>query len=50
MVWAGFPVSGAILSDHIKSLDWKTRKAEFKGRVPKTVLAAVLERVAALLT
>lgn len=46
----GFSVSGAVLSDHIKSLDWKTRKAEFKGRVSKAVLEAVLERVATLLT
>lgn len=45
----GLPVSGAILSDHIKSLDWKTRKAELKGRVPKAVIEAVLERVAALI-
>ena len=46
----GLPVSGAVLSDHIKSLDWKSRKAEFKGRVPKSVLDAVLERVGTLIS
>ena len=29
------PVSGVILADHLKSLDWRVRRAEPAGRLPK---------------
>ncbi len=45
----GLPVSGAVLSDHIKNLDWLSRKARFKCRVPKAVLNEVLEKISILL-
>ncbi len=45
----GLPVTGAILADHLKSLDWRVRLAEPTGRLPKDVLRDVLDRLAALL-
>ena len=42
-------VSGAILSDQIKSLDWRVRKAKRIAAVPKDVLEEVLAKIHALL-
>jgi mRNA interferase MazF len=43
---AGLPVSGVILADQIKSLDWKERKAQFAarstGEIVEEVLALIL--------
>ena len=45
----GLAISGVVLSDHLKSLDWKQRKAEFAARVPAEVISEVLARLAPLL-
>jgi len=45
----GLKVSGAILSDQVKSLDWKVRKAELLCRVPATVTQDVLSKLKTLL-
>jgi mRNA interferase MazF len=45
----GLPVGGAILSDHLKSLDWRERRAERIVRLPDDVVAAVIARIEALL-
>src|SRR5687768_5006306 len=37
------PVSGCVLSDAVKSLDWKVRQAQFCCRVPPAFLRDVLE-------
>ena len=42
-------VSGAILSDQIKNLDWRARKARRKGRVTDGELAETLGKIRALL-
>jgi mRNA interferase MazF len=42
-------VSGAILADHIKSVDWSARHATMITRAEDRVVAAVLRRVRALL-
>ena len=42
-------VSGAILSDQIKNLDWRARKARHKGRVSDDELTETLARIKALL-
>jgi mRNA interferase MazF len=42
-------VSGVALADQIKSFDWKVRKAEKKGHVPKKVLAEVIAKANTLL-
>jgi len=45
----GLAISGVVLSDHLKSLDWTQRKAEFVARVPSEVISEVLARLAPLL-
>lgn len=39
----------AILSDQIKSLDWRARKASYKGKIPATALAETQAKIKALL-
>lgn len=46
---AGLPVNGAILSDQVKSLDWKARKAEKACSLPEESIKKVLQRVKALI-
>lgn len=45
----GFKASGAVLSDQIKSLDWRARKAKRFVRAPKEVLEEVLAKILAIL-
>ena len=47
---AGFRVSGVILTDHLKSVDWRARKAEPIGQLPQETLHQVLRKAALLLT
>ena len=42
-------IDGVILADHLKSLDWRERRAEFAGTLPASTLADVRDRVRALL-
>jgi mRNA interferase MazF len=42
--------SGVVLSDQVKCLDWRARKAVFVEKVPDSVLAEVLARIATLLS
>ena len=46
----GLKVSGAVLSDQAKSLDWKARKAELICKLPDTVVNDVLRKLTTLLT
>lgn len=46
---AGLPLQGVALSDHVRSLDWRVRQAEFICSVPDSLLDDVLAKVAALL-
>lgn len=41
--------ASVILSDQVKSLDWRVRKARHKGSAPAAVLAEVRAKVKALL-
>jgi mRNA interferase MazF len=45
----GLPISGVVLSDHLKSLDWTQRRAEFVARAPVEVISELLARLAPLL-
>lgn len=45
----GMGVSGVVLSDQIKSLDWRRRKAARICAAPQSVLAQVLARLQTLL-
>jgi mRNA interferase MazF len=46
---AGLAVAGVVLSDHIKSTDWESRKAECAGSAPSDVLAEVRAKLRPLL-
>ena len=45
----GLPVSGMILADQLKSLDWSERRAEFIANAGRDLLEDVLGRLAPLL-
>jgi mRNA interferase MazF len=45
---SGLPVTGVVLADHVKSVDWQARRAEFIGTVPAGVLNEVTARVGPL--
>lgn len=45
----GQKVSGAVLSDHLKSLDWKARRARFLCRMPGVITEDVLKKLNTLL-
>lgn len=42
-------VTGVILSDQVKSLDWRIRQAEFKESLPPEVIEEVLVKLGTLL-
>ena len=46
---AGLEVSGVILSDQVRSLDWKVRRAEFLCEVPAATVFDVLAKLDTLL-
>ena len=45
----GLKVTGVILSDQVKSLDWKARQAELISRLPGEVVLEVLLKLNTLL-
>lgn len=46
---AGLPVTGVVLSDQVKSLDWRVRQAERICPLPQASLGEVLQKLGALL-
>jgi mRNA interferase MazF len=46
----GMPVAGAILSDQVKSLDWRARNAEFICTLPDETTSEVLQKLSTLLS
>jgi mRNA interferase MazF len=46
---AGLPVSGVVLSDQIKSLDWRGRRAEQICTLPKSTVTEILQNLGTLL-
>jgi mRNA interferase MazF len=45
----GLEISGAILSDQVKSLDWKARKAEFGCKLPPATFNEVVQKLSTLI-
>ena len=45
----GLSVTGAVLADQVKSLDWRVRRADLIGRLPAAVIDDVLVKVRTLL-
>ena len=46
----GLPVTGVVLADQVKSLDWRARRAERIGALPATTIAEVLNKLDTLLS
>lgn len=46
----GLPAQGVVLGDHVRSLDWRTRRAEFICAAPAEVVEEVTAKVQALLS
>ena len=46
----GSPVHGAVLADQVNSLDWRARRAERMGTIPRRLVSEILEKVGLLLT
>lgn len=47
---AGLPVAGAILSDQVKSLDWRIRNAELSCTLPAGTVSETLAKLNTLLS
>jgi len=46
----GLRISGVILTDHLKSVDWRAGKAERIGELPESTLRTALKKAALLIT
>ncbi len=46
---AGVSISGVVLSDQIKSLDWRVREAQFICKLSETIMSEVLKKLSTLL-
>ena len=47
---SGLRVQGVVLADHVRSLDWRTRRAEFICAAPADVVEHVTAKVQALIS
>jgi mRNA interferase MazF len=47
---AGLPVSGVVLADQIKSLDWRARKAEYICSLPASAIHELLAKALVLVS
>ena len=45
----GGRITGVVLADHVKNLEWEARRVVFEAKAPADVLAEVRERLRALL-
>lgn len=45
----GLLVSGVVLADQVKSLDWRAREAEFICTLPPSTVSEILQKVGVLL-
>ena len=46
---SGLRLSGVILADQVKSLDWRVRRAEFICKLPRETTAEVIDKLGTLL-
>lgn len=44
----GLPVAGVVLSDQLKSLDWRARKAEYICTLPREAMKDILAKIRTL--
>jgi mRNA interferase MazF len=45
----GGKISGVVLADHIKNLDWQARRLAFEAKAPADIVTEVRERLRVLL-
>jgi mRNA interferase MazF len=45
----GMPVSGVVLSDQVRSMDWRARRVEKIGVLPASIVAEILGKLGTLL-
>ena len=45
----GGTISGVVLADHVKNLDWKARRVVFEAKAPAEIVTDVRERLRVLL-
>jgi mRNA interferase MazF len=50
LIPAGLPVEGAILSDQVKSLDWRVRNVELICHLPVETITEVFQKLGTLLS
>ncbi|MGR3179414.1 MAG: type II toxin-antitoxin system PemK/MazF family toxin [Candidatus Anammoxibacter sp.] len=43
-------ISGAILADHVKNLDWRARNVEFICKLPDKIIVDVLKKLGTLIS
>jgi len=46
----GLPITGAILSDQVKSLDWRARNAGLICMLPDAIISEVLQKLGTLIS
>ena len=46
---AGLPISGVVLADQARSVDWRSRRAELIGHLPPGVIESIVEKVQVLI-
>lgn len=46
----GLPIEGVILTDQVKSLDWKARQFDIKGKAPKEIVINCLDFISTFLS
>ena len=49
VVPAGLKITGAILADHIRNIDWKARRAEYLCQLPDNTMEEVAEKLISLI-
>ena len=50
LIPAGMPVTGVILTDQVKSLDWRARDAKLICALPMETIGEVLQKIGTLLS
>jgi mRNA interferase MazF len=50
LIPSGLAVSGVVLADQLKSLDWRARRAHFIASLPSEVFLSVLQKAGLLLS
>ena len=49
VVIEGKKINGAILSDHIKNLDWKAREIKFIEKAKSSIVSEVIDKISVLI-